>query len=258
MSKVELLLGFPLCGLLHIHKCKIQRAKCKIKEGPLLRENQVMAALRPFRNFDFLFLIFALLVMGCAEQQRCEVEQTQVVTEQICVADLGMLEAMQIAEEVLAKMNFTIDKADTESGFIRTRPLPGAQFFEFWRSDNVGAFNSLEANLHSIRRIAELNIKQQDGRLSIGCDVTVQRLSLPEHHVSSSARAYEMFSESSLLLQRIRLNPEQKAGMAWVNLGQDGRLATEILKRIEKQFVTRGPRSISQTSNESPATRHEL
>jgi hypothetical protein len=32
-------------------KVKIQRAKCKIKE--------VIAALRQFHNFDFLFLIFA-------------------------------------------------------------------------------------------------------------------------------------------------------------------------------------------------------
>jgi len=198
-----------------------------------------------------------LLLVGCAEQQRCEVEQTQVVTEQICVADLDMLAAMQIAEDVLAKMNFTIDKADTESGYIRTRPLPGAQFFEFWRSDNVGPFNSLEANLHSIRRIAELNIKRQDKGLSIGCDVMVQRLSLPEHQVSSSARAYEIFSESSLSLQRIRLNPEQKAGMAWVNLGQDRQLATEILKRIEKQIVTRGQCPVPRTSNESRSTSHE-
>ena len=171
-----------------------------------------------------------LLLAGCAETQRYE------AAEQICTEDIDKVQAMQIAEEVLAKMRFTIEKADVESGLIRTRPLPGAQFFEFWRSDNVGAFNCAEANLHSIRRIVELNIKQQDEGLSIGCDVNVYRLSLPEHEVSSSARAYDMFSESSLLLQRIKLNPEQEAGMAWVNLGQDQRLETEILKRISSRL----------------------
>ena len=220
MSKVKLLLGFPLCGL--PHKFKIQRAKCKIKEA--------MAALRPFRNFDFLFLTFALLLAGCAETQRYE------AAEQICAENIDKLEAMQIAEEVLAKMHFTIEKADAESGFIRTRPLPGAQFFEFWRSDNVGAFNRAEANLHSIRRIVELDISHQDGTVSISCDVKVYRLSLPEHPVSSSARAYEMFSESSSSLQRIRLNPEQKEGMAWVNLGRDRQLEAEILKRISSML----------------------
>jgi hypothetical protein len=178
------------------------------------------------------FVVLGLLLVGCAEQQRYEAEQTQVASDKIFVADSDMPNVMQIAEDVLAKMHFTIEKADVESGLIRTRPLPGAQFFEFWRSDNVGAFNRAEANLHSIRRIAELNIKQQDEGLSIGCDVKVYRLSLPERRVSSSARAYEMFSESSLLLQRIRLDPEQKAGMAWVNLGRDRQLEAEILKRI--------------------------
>ena len=78
MSKVKPLLGFPLCGL--PHKFKIQRAKCKIKE--------VMAALRPFRNFDFLFLTFALLLAGCAETQRYE------AAEQICTEDIDKVQAM--------------------------------------------------------------------------------------------------------------------------------------------------------------------
>jgi len=191
----------------------------------------------------YALMTCALTLAGCAETQRYEAAE-QICTEarqrrvliqtQRCWVD--KVQAMQIAEDVLAKMRFTIEKADAENGLIRTRPLPGAQFFEFWRSDNVGAFNCAEANLHSIRRIAELNIKQQDEGLSIGCDVNVYRLSLPEHEVSSSARAYEMFSESSSLLQVIRLNPEQKAGMAWVNLGRDRRLEAEILKRISSML----------------------
>ncbi len=175
---------------------------------------------------SYALMTCALMLIGCAETQRYE------AAEQILTKDIDKVQAMQIAEDVLVKMHFTIEKADVESGLIRTRPLPGAQFFEIWRSDNVGAFNCAEANLHSIRRIAELKIKQQDEGLSIGCNVTVYRLSLPERQVSSSARAYEMFSESSLLLQRIRLDPEQKAGMAWVDLGRDRQLEAEILKRI--------------------------
>jgi len=112
--------------------------------------------------------------------------------------------------------------------------LPGAQSIEFWRSDNVGALNSAEANLHSIRRVAELDITRQGGQLYIGCNVKVSRLSLPEHQISSSARAYQMFSQSSSAIQILELHPQQKKGMAWVDLGNDTRLATEILKRIEK------------------------
>ena len=175
-----------------------------------------------------LVCVALCFLSGCAEQQQFK------AVEQICVPDTGKAEAMQAAEDVLGKMHFTIDKADAERGLIRTRPLPGAQFFEFWRSDNVGAFNSTEANLHSIRRVAELNISQQGGQLYIGCNVKVSRLSLPEQQISSSARAYRMFSQSSPAMQILALHPQQKKGMAWVDLGNDTMLATEILKRIEK------------------------
>ena len=167
---------------------------------------------------------------GCAEQQRYE------AAEPLCMDNVDKPQVMEVAEDVLANMHFTIEKADIKSGLIKTKPLPGAQFFEFWRSDNVGANNSLEANLHSIRRTVELEIDRQNNRLCIGCNVKVQRLSLPEHKVSSSGRAYEMFSTSTSSLQKIRLNPEQEANMTWIDLGQDEQLATEILRRIENRM----------------------
>lgn len=198
--------------------------------------------------FGLGFLVFGLLLTGCAE------EQQYGAVEPICVENVNKLEAMEIAEDVLAKMHFTIEKADAEPatpgidtrrwrGYIRTRPLAGAQFFEFWRSDNAGTDNWLESNLHSIRRVVELNMSEQDegppqsgNRLCINCDVQKYRLSMPEHEVSSSARAYEMFSESNPALQNLRLNPEQKAGMAWIDLGKDRQLAAEILKRISSML----------------------
>jgi hypothetical protein len=163
---------------------------------------------------------------GCARTQHRE------VIEQICLSDMDKQKAMQAAENVLGRMNFTIEKSDVEQGVIRTKPLPAAQSFEFWRSDNVGSFNSTEANLHSIRRTAELGISRQGGQLCISCDVKVQRLSLPERDITSSGRAYEMFSRSEPSIQILQLHPEQKKGMAWIDLDSDRQLATEILKRI--------------------------
>jgi len=183
------------------------------------------------------FLVFGLLLAGCAK------EQQYGAVKPICVENINKLQAMEVAEDILVKMHFTIEKADTTGGFIRTRPLSGAQFFEFWRSDNVGAGNWLESNLHSIRRVVELNMSEQDegppqsgNRLCINCDVQIYRLSLPERRVSSSARAYDMFSKSSPALQRIELNPEQKEKMAWIDLGKDTQLAAEILKRISSML----------------------
>ncbi len=162
-----------------------------------------------------------LFLASCAGTQRYE------ALEQICLPDTPKAEAMQIAEDVLGKMHFTIDKADADQGLIRTRPLPGPHFFEFWRSDH-----SAEANLHSIRRIVELNISQQGERLCIDCDVKVQRLSLPElRGTGHEARGTELRS-----MQNLNLSPKQKKDMAWLDLGKDTRLETKILKQIEKRL----------------------
>ena len=181
---------------------------------------------------SLLFVVCGVLcfLVGCANQQQFE------AVERICIPSTGRAEAMQAAEEVLGKMHFAVAKADAERTFIRTRPLPGARFFEFWRSETRGPFNTAEANLHSIRRIAELNITQDDERLCIECNVDIQRLYLPQRQIASSSEAYQMFSASDPSMQRMELHPEQKKGMAWVDLGRDNRLETEILKRIEKRL----------------------
>jgi hypothetical protein len=172
-----------------------------------------------------------LFLAGCAEPHRYE------AIEQICPAGIDKQQAMQIAEDVLAKMHFTVAKSDANLGVIKTRPLAGAQFFEFWRKDNVGSFNSAEANLHSIRRIAELDIRQQDTQLCIHCNVNTQRLHLPEQELRSRSQAYDMFSQSSQTRQTFNLHQNQKQSMAWVNLGKDTKLATVILKRIENKIA---------------------
>ena len=178
-------------------------------------------------------VLCALMLMGCAEQQRDE------TVELVYVQHMNKAQVMQIAEDVLAEMHFTVEKADVESGIIRTRPLSAAQFFEFWRSDNVGTFNAAEANLHSIRRIAELRLSQEGAEVSIGCDVQVQRLELPEQQFEISTSKFQI------------------SNMAWVDLGQDQQLATEILKRIEERIMPRVASSGSQTSDESRRTRDE-
>jgi hypothetical protein len=169
-----------------------------------------------------LCLIF---FFGCAQAPK------KIINE-VSIPNTETSQAMQAAEDVLGQMHFTIDKADYSKGYIRTRPLAGAQFFEFWRSDNIGTDNQLLSNMHSIRRIVELNFSKQDEKLNIDCNVYIQRLSMPQREITSSARAYQMFTRSSLYLQRLELNPEQEASMAWLDLDQDKELETEILNRI--------------------------
>ena len=158
-----------------------------------------------------------LIVAGCAQQQKTE------PIDKVYVPDVNKAEAFAVVEDVLADMHFTIEKADYENGIIRTKPLPGAQFFELWRSDNVGAFNTAEANLHSIRRTVELQINKYGPGFSLDCDVQVQRLELPV--------PYQVGYHQN----PGQLTPEA----AWTDLGKDVRLATEILKRIISKLDAR-------------------
>jgi hypothetical protein len=179
-------------------------------------------------------LVLLAACIGLCLLAGCTATQPYEAVEKISATDVDKPQAMQIAENVLIDMHFVIEKADADRGLIRTQPLSAAQFFEIWRSDNVGAFNTTEANLHSIRRVAEVTFWQEGGRLCIGCDVQVQRLNLPEREVSSSAHAYQMFSKSTPAMQRLAVDPAQEREMVWIESGKDTRLATEILRSIEK------------------------
>jgi len=206
-----------------------------------------------YRLCKYTLITCALMAAGCAQQNsappRVKVQGSDLYVERD--QGIGTADLMEVAEDVLANMYFTIEKADAQSGLIRTRPLPGAQFFEFWRSDNIGADNTLAANLHTIRRTVSLDISQQGRELRIGCNVQAQRLSLPERQVSSSARVYGMFSQSNSSLQKLKLNPEQKEEMAWIDLGSDKRLAAEILKRIETGIVRLSNHQSQMTENQT-------
>jgi hypothetical protein len=175
------------------------------------------------------------LLGGCAGEQLTKPtsEQQAETIARIYAPTVERQRATQAAIDVLVDMHFVLDKADVEKGLVSTRPLPGAQFFEFWRSDNVGPANAAEANLHSIRRAVDLKLSRWGEHFRVSCDVQVQRLNMPERELTSSAQAYQMFSRSTPSMQRLELGPRQEEAMQWTDLGNDTELAAEILRRIE-------------------------
>lgn len=177
-----------------------------------------------------LMLLTAGFLPGCAQKQQIEVEPK-------CFSGIDNETAMKTAQRVLVGMNFVIDKADPNLSIITTRPLSGGQFFELWRKDNVGGYNTAMSNVHSIQRTVELGLNETQGEVCIVCKVKIERLSIPEKEIDSAGRAYTMFSSSSELDQRFSLNPEQQEKMDWIDLGRDNRLEVSILNRIEKQII---------------------
>jgi hypothetical protein len=157
--------------------------------------------------------------------------------EAICVKGVDKAMAVQTAERVLTKMHFEIDKSDVNAGLVRTRPLSGAQFFELWRKDNVGMFNWSESNLQTLRRTAEVDIKEKAGQICIDCNVTIERLAMPERPIAGSEYAFAMYTKSDPAVQRMAISGEQWKQMAWIGLGSDERLEAKILAKIEKRMM---------------------
>lgn len=156
------------------------------------------------------------------------------VEQPLCLKSADTAQVMEVAEGILGRMYFTVEKADLEHGYMRTKPLAGGQFFEIWRQDNRTAAAALRSNLHSVERVVELKFAQQNGETCVWCDVYLRRLSLPERRVHSTTGAYTLFSRGSPALLKLQLSPEQKEAMTWVELGQDKQLEAEILSRIDK------------------------
>lgn len=186
---------------------------------------------RPAKFSVFLALLGVMLPSGCTEQHlRTETAQT------ITVPGVTAAEAIDATESTLRQMQFNIEKADADAGLVRTLPLTAGQFFEFWRSDNIGSASVLEANLQTLRRSVQVEFLQTDGQVRIRCTTRVQRLSLPDLDVASVSEAYRLHSRSTATIQRIDVHPLQREAMHWIELGDDPKLAAEILRRIARSI----------------------
>lgn len=176
------------------------------------------------RKIRYLIAAVVLTTLaGCGGQVRVE------PSEQLCMGYVKKVQLMEVCEDILAKMQFVIEKYDVENGFIKTRPLSGAQAFEFWRSDNAGLFNAAESNIQSIQRSVTINIIESENQLCVNCDVLVQRLSLPEQEIKGTAYTPGTFTQSSRSIQRLRLQDDQKKNMTWMDMGADPALESKVL-----------------------------
>ena len=177
-----------------------------------------------------VFAGLVLLANGCASQP---IEQS---TEPVCIANTLPEQAMTAAQTVLTKMHFDIDKFDTDIFYVRTRPLSGAQFFEFWRKDNASAYAAAKSNLHSIRRTVELTFTPDGSSTCIQCRVQVSRLSIPETPLISTNQMSGVHTQSHTRLQTLDVSAERTAVSEWVDFGPDPDLEHRILEKIHQQL----------------------
>ena len=180
--------------------------------------------------------IFSLLLMtmlcGCAE------EVTLPPSEPLCLTSVDRTQIMEIAEDILVRMHFVIEKYDVDAGFIKTKPLSGAQYFEFWRQDNAGSLSAVEANLHSLQRSVQLGIADNAQELCIKCDINVKRLSMPEEEYLRMSQMDGTFTSGRVYKMSLRMDRAKAEEMVWIDLGPDPSLERKILSLIELKYYS--------------------
>jgi hypothetical protein len=171
-----------------------------------------------------VLLVFG--VFGCSSEVFVEPVEPGVP---ICLQSASQADLMAICEDVLVRMHFEIEKYDVEKGYVKTWPLRGAQFFEFWRSDNAGKDNGVISNLHSALRTVELQITGSQGQFCVECKSRLRRLSIPESELTSTGVSAGIFTGGSTRFQKLRPVSDD---LDWIEMGSDTALEQRILGRI--------------------------
>ena len=185
---------------------------------------------KPLHKHVIYIVTTTVLLTGCST---CPVAIHSTSPVQL---DGKVPQILQTAETLLRNMHFTIDKSDPDAGILKTHPLPGAQWFECWRRDNMGWNNHIEANLQSIRRTVEMRFIPRENHVLAECRVTTERFNAPQKPVTNAAHVYTSLSRSSRTLQNLAHNEHQEHLAGWSPLGQDQRLADAILRRLETKL----------------------
>ncbi|MDH7598875.1 MAG: hypothetical protein QHH07_04450 [Sedimentisphaerales bacterium] len=169
-----------------------------------------------------VYHLFSLMLLG-----GCAGPGTQ--PEPVVVSSVTPAQAFKTSLAVLAGMHFAIDKIDTDTGAIRTKPLAGGQFFEFWREDNCALIDHLRANLQTVSRTVWVTITPWSDGVKIDCLVRLQVLSIAREPVQTYSQAY------ATAVEPISALPQPNT--EWVELGEDPYLARRILERIGRRLA---------------------
>lgn len=179
-----------------------------------------------------ILAVFSTVFVGCQENSEIAIQKP------VCLAATND-QAINAAKKVLRDMHFVIEKSDADAGYIRTRPLSGAEFFEFWRTDAADSRKLAESSLHSIQRIVEINISPAQEKVQVDCAVKTRRLALTGREISGFSDLPRMFSKSKASQQSLEMQKDVKSKRRWIDTGADSGLEAKILTAINKEIRSR-------------------
>ena len=141
----------------------------------------------------------------------------------------------QQAITVLNKSGFALDRQDYRLGVLSTQPLPGAQFIEFWKPQQVNFTDAMENTINNQRRTVRLTISKVPGKADfyeIGMQVLVERRSNPTEVIGGPLFVEGSgFGRNAITLQSDYAQPRGAAAV-WVPIGHDPDLERKLIDAL--------------------------
>ncbi len=177
------------------------------------------------------------------------------------------------ALSVLRRYDLPADYVDRWRGLIITEPATSGQWFEPWRVDSQGTYQTVEASLHTMRRKVRVDVlpvgeepsrlpapladsaQQQTpepGRYRLQVRVDKERYHAPARQITTSSGALAMYSTRVPTQAGIR--GRRSESNEWVPLGRDVLLEQFLLDKLVNAAESATPlaRAANDADNASP------
>jgi hypothetical protein len=115
---------------------------------------------------------------------------------------------------------------------ITTYPQVTGSLFEFWRKDTATTYDMVEANLHTVRREATVNLVPADSENAwlLSIKVVKSRHSAPERQMTNPAEGLRVFSAAIPTTSGDLLTRAES--VEWIDRGRDAAVERMLLDRV--------------------------
>jgi hypothetical protein len=203
--------------------------------------------LHPTPTHLWILAAMAVTVAGCTPPPPAQEPVSQIL-------DAKDPQAVHTAAvNVLASLNFDVERPPRSPDRVDTRPMVSAYPGEFWRKDIQTRYDRTESALHTVRRTVTVHINApradsagEIGKRSVGSlgspgKVTVRIVVRKERlHLSEAPRAttvsesYSVFSNKKRALKNFE--DHWGEGTEWEDLGRDPALEQYILAQLQQRL----------------------
>ena len=150
------------------------------------------------------------------------------------IYNAGYDNVWQQAIGVLTKAGFTLDRQDYRLGVLSTKPLPGAQFVEFWKPQHVNALNAMENTINTQRRIVRITISRAEKPdfYEIGVQVLVERQTNPTEEIGGPIFVEGSGFGRNAVTLRSDYAPLKPEVGRWVTMGHDPDMEKKLIDAL--------------------------